>query len=111
MASTSPNAQSLHHSTSVRTKEPHIPYRDTGAAGKSIFGQAPSWEFKLLPPLPFEEQQESTEKPSRFREELCDRLAEVSMDKAHQENAIRKEGKIQKAVKNFSRRFSTGSKV
>ena len=110
MASTSPEALLSQHPTCTGTKNPHIPYRDTGAAGKYIFGRPPSWTFKPLPLFPFEKVEKLSSKPppSKLHEEDCDSMTtETGEDELQTETEAKKEGKIAKVVKNFSERFGT----
>jgi hypothetical protein len=78
MSSTTPSTASLlQQSTTKASREPHIPYRDTGAAGKYIFGQPPSWTYKPLPSFPCEKLEESPSKPllSKFHEADIDSMS------------------------------------
>lgn len=111
-SSTSSNTSLLLQQTTIcEYKEPHIPYRDTGVVGKSIFGQAPSWKYKPLPPSPFEKAEESPSKPllSKFKEHDCDNISRViHLDQDESELEIdAKQGKIAKAVKNFSKKLTS----
>ena len=101
----------LQHPTTKASRELHIPYRDTGAAGKYIFGQPPSWTYKPLPPSPCEKPERSPSKPllSKFHEADIDSMrwnTKTSVDE-FQFNGAKKESKIAKVVKDFSKRFCT----
>lgn len=108
-------ASTASDTTPLLRKTPQLPYRDTGAAGKSVYGQAPSWKYKPLPTLPYKKDQASVKEPvvSKFREEGIDSMKETteSEEVREAEAKARKEGKIKKTVKNFSTLLSgTGSK-
>jgi hypothetical protein len=95
-----------------RNDKTHIPYRDTGAAGKSIFGQPPSWAYKPLPPLPFGNAADSPTKPllSKFYEHDCDTTSLIGQPDKSDFKTKAKKSKIAKVVKNFSKKLlSTGS--
>lgn len=103
---------------------PHIPYRNTGAAGKRIFGQPPSWTRKPLPPFPFEKagmpissssSSPSSESPrtSKFREDDCGSVetqgdgTEALLESTGPDGGAR-EGRVRRVVKGFSRRVGRG---
>ena len=109
-STTSSKASLLHRSVSNPIKEPHIPYRDTGAAGKYIFGRPPSWTYKPLPPIPSEAVEDTPSKPlvSKPREADYDAVSEKTETSVQEGQfvEIKKQGKFAKVAKNFSKRFS-----
>lgn len=107
--SSSPSARPApQQTTSYVGKEPRITFRDTGAAGKSIFGQAPSWKYKPLPPLPCERTDQSLSKPSLSKSKEHD-CGTFSMAKYYGEHAKTgaQHGKIAKAAKSFSNKLTS----
>lgn len=94
----------LSQCTTLEPQEPNIPYRNTGAVGKYIFGQPPSFTFKPLPPFPFEEEDEKQMEREDDRDSMTTQVGDYE---SQIEAETKKEGKIAKAVKNFSRKLST----
>ncbi|KZM18829.1 hypothetical protein ST47_g10041 [Ascochyta rabiei] len=97
--SSAPRSQ---QSTTMESHKPHIPYRDTGAAGKCIYGQPPSWTFKPLPPFPFERVQTLETEP--FDDDCHSMTTQTGEDDARLEQ--KRESKVIKAVKNLSRKLT-----
>lgn len=109
--SSRPSNPPLSQQTTVcQSKEPQIPYRDTGITGKSVYGQAPSWKYKSLPPLPFEKRENSLPQPprSKFKELDCDYTCIQNNAGVKTEfGTDAKPGKIAKTWKKLSKKLTT----
>lgn len=94
--------------TTCVEKEPRITFRDTGAAGQSIFGQVLSWKCKPLPPLPHERTNQSASKKglSKLKEHDCDTVRALRHSGADAETDTQ-QGKTAKAAKNFPKNFTS----